>query len=102
MYFGRPMMGRPEFLHIPFRPYAPASANSLSPARRVRRVFMRVGLLVSILTFIVVAGDVLLEQLIGRASASFVFWDSVPDRGSLRRAVRIRCHDWIGDLWCTW
>jgi len=34
---------------------------------------MRVGLLVSILTFIVVGGDVLLEQLIGRASASFVF-----------------------------
>ncbi len=36
-----------------------------SPARTVRRAFMRVALLISVLTFVVIGGMVLLDQWIG-------------------------------------
>ena len=48
--------------------------RTFSPALRVRRKFMRLGLLISALAFVVVGGDVLLEQWIeGYASALFIF-----------------------------
>ena len=51
-----------------------APMHSLSPARRVRHKFMWLGLTISILTFVVVSGDVLLEQWIGgHASAGYIF-----------------------------
>ena len=54
-------------------PIALIPVNQVSPARRVRRVFMRFGMFLSIFLFIVVAADVLLEQLISRESGFFVF-----------------------------
>ena len=52
----------------------PAGTSVLSPARRVRHVSLRLGLLVSITAFIFVGGDVFLEQWIeGRASTLFIF-----------------------------
>ena len=51
----------------------PIPVNQVSPARRVRRAFVRFGVFVSIFAFIVVGADVLLEQLIGRASGFFIF-----------------------------
>jgi hypothetical protein len=46
----------------------------VSPARRVRHVSLRLGLLVSVSAFIFVGGDVFLEQWIeGRASTLFIF-----------------------------
>ena len=51
-----------------------ASLYPLSAARRVRHRFMWLGLTISILAFVVVAGDVLLEQWIGgHTSASYIF-----------------------------
>lgn len=51
-----------------------ASLYPLSAARRVRHRFMWLGLMISILAFVVVAGDVLLEQWIGgHTSASYIF-----------------------------
>lgn len=48
--------------------------NPLSPARRVRRIFMSLALMISILAFIVIGADVLFVQWIeGRASALFIF-----------------------------
>ena len=48
--------------------------HTFSPALRVRRKFMRIGLLISALAFVVVESDVLLEQWIeGYASALFIF-----------------------------
>jgi len=71
-------MGRRDFFRLGggaaatlFPP--PVPVNQVSPARRVRRAFMRFGLFVSISAFIVVGADVLLEQLIGRASVLFIF-----------------------------
>jgi hypothetical protein len=58
----------------PAWPNALAALNALSPARRVRRIFMCFGLMIAILAFVVVEADVLFEQWIeGRASARFVF-----------------------------
>ena len=46
----------------------------LSPARRVRHIFMWFGLTTSILIFVVVGSDLLLEQWIGGyASAGYIF-----------------------------
>jgi hypothetical protein len=48
--------------------------DPLPPARSVRRTFMYLALLISVFTFVVVGGTVLLEQWIGgRASARFIF-----------------------------
>jgi hypothetical protein len=56
------------------RPMTAAAMRTFSPALRVRRKFMRLGLLISALAFVVVGGDVLLEQWIeGYASALFIF-----------------------------
>src|SRR5947209_6902944 len=55
-------------------PHAPAPVNGLSPALRVRRGFICLGLTISILAFVMVGADVLLEQWIeGQLSAVFVF-----------------------------
>jgi hypothetical protein len=46
----------------------------LSPARRVRRTFMRVGQFVAVIAFLIMAWDVLFDQWIGGyASAFFIF-----------------------------
>lgn len=71
-------MGRRDFLHLGGGAaatvfHAPIPVNQVSPARRVRRAFMRFGVFLSILVFIMVGTDVLLEQVISRASAFFVF-----------------------------
>jgi hypothetical protein len=51
-----------------------ASLYQLSAARRVRHRFMWLGLTISILAFVVVGGDVLLEQWIGgHTSAGYIF-----------------------------
>jgi hypothetical protein len=56
------------------RPMTAVAMRTFSPALRVRRKFMRLGLLISALAFVVVGGDVLLEQWIeGYASALFIF-----------------------------
>ena len=48
--------------------------HALSPARRVRRTFMRLGQSIAIIAFLAIAGDVLFEQWIaGYASAFFIF-----------------------------
>jgi hypothetical protein len=48
--------------------------SPLSPARRVRRMFMRFSLLISVVAFFVVGSTVLLDQwLEGQASARFMF-----------------------------
>jgi predicted neutral ceramidase superfamily lipid hydrolase len=48
--------------------------NALSPARRVRRTFMRLGQSIAVIAFLAIAGDVLFEQWIaGYASAFFIF-----------------------------
>jgi hypothetical protein len=48
--------------------------HSLSPARRVRHKFMWLGLTISMLTFVIVGGDLLLDQWIGgHASARYIF-----------------------------
>src|SRR5438105_1769387 len=45
-----------------------------SPARRVRRTFMRLGRLMSVAAFVVIGGDVLFEQWIaGHVSPFFIF-----------------------------
>ena len=55
-------------------PWSPASVNPLSPARRVRRTFMRLAQSISIIAFLVMAGDILFWQWIaGHATASFIF-----------------------------
>ncbi len=55
-------------------PLSPISTDTLSPARRVRRTFMRLAQSVSIIAFLAMAGDVLFEQWIaGYASAFFIF-----------------------------
>jgi len=52
----------------------PDGTSVLSPARRVRHVSLRLGLLVSVSAFIFVGGDVFLEQWIeGRAGMLFIF-----------------------------
>jgi hypothetical protein len=49
----------------------PVSASS--PADRVLRTFMRLGLLIAVIAFVVVASDVLLAQWIrGNASPEFI------------------------------
>jgi hypothetical protein len=56
------------------RPMTAVAMHTFSPALRVRRKFMRLGLLISALAFVVVGGDVLLEQWIeGYASTLFIF-----------------------------
>jgi hypothetical protein len=51
-----------------------ASLSPLSAARRVRHNFMWLGLAVSVLAFVVVGGDVLLEQWVGgHTSAGYIF-----------------------------
>ena len=45
----------------------------LSPADRAGRAFMRVGLIISVVAFLIIASDVLLDQwIIGYASAQFI------------------------------
>ena len=45
-----------------------------TPARRVRRAFMRLGQLISVAAFVVIGGDVLFEQWIaGHVSPFFIF-----------------------------
>jgi uncharacterized membrane protein YhaH (DUF805 family) len=57
--------------------------HPLSPARRVRQTFMWLGLTISILAFVVVSGDVLLEQWIGgHASAVYIFGTACVIAGS--------------------
>src|SRR5262249_50383963 len=52
----------------------PAPSNPLPPARRVRSGFMCLALVLSILAFVAVGADVLIDQWIGgRVSALFVF-----------------------------
>lgn len=52
----------------------PSATGVLSPARRVRHAFFRLGLLLSVIAFIFVGGDVFLEQWIeGQASSLFIF-----------------------------
>ena len=51
-----------------------ARMHPLSPARRVRHKFMWLGLTISMLTFVMVGGDLLLDQWIGgHASARYIF-----------------------------
>jgi hypothetical protein len=48
--------------------------SALSPTRRVRRTFMSVGLWTSLMAFVVIGGDALLDQwAIGHASALYMF-----------------------------
>jgi hypothetical protein len=57
--------------------------HPLSPARRVRQTFMWLGLTISILAFVVVSGDVLLEQWIaGYTSAVYIFGTACVIAGS--------------------
>jgi hypothetical protein len=47
--------------------------SALSPAERTGRAFMRVAVVVAVVTFVVMASDVLLDQwIIGYASAQFI------------------------------
>jgi hypothetical protein len=66
--------GKREFnLSLSPEPAATDPAGALSPARRVRSAFMRFGLWVSVLAFVVIEGDALLDQSeIGHASLSFM------------------------------
>jgi hypothetical protein len=57
--------------------------HPLSLARRVRHKFMWLGVTISILTFVVVGGDVLLEQWIGgHVSAGYIFGTACVIAGS--------------------
>ena len=72
--FGVTFPSSPCCIQRPMNPWSPASMNPLSPARRVRRTFMRLAQSISIIAFLVMAGDILFWQWIaGHATASFIF-----------------------------
>jgi hypothetical protein len=63
--------------------HASQFGTAMSPARRVRRASMQVSVLISVLTFLVVGGTILLDQWIaGYASGRFILGTAILSAGA--------------------